>query len=258
MASDRQLRLARGAHQRINVMIQCHPAFLTMTPSAQILLLDIYAAHARWTRYYTVDLPEPGFPYSFAHCSLLMHRNTFYASLRTILHRGFIRETDRDSERAETRYYKPHNGWRSYKPPESEQVKLVTLRDRMERADRRDLERLQRVGGGQQAQFLGSPQHIIWANSKAHKHFFCAENGSTSTKIVPRSLIGEKDGSRTRTRALDEPIPSEAEPENIEDDATVTGLPPTEAETTKPGDPLRAGSVIGRALDMLRPKKAAP
>lgn len=211
-----------------------------MTPTQQLITIDLYTHHARWTRYYTVPLPEPGFPHSFGHCALLIHRNSYYPALRKILERGFFEQTWRDSDATEVRYFKPTNRWRTYEPTEREMKAMSRLRARMTRADERDQEKIRRPLGQKSAQFLCSPQHNYWANVASHQHIFWADEEQSGTNFVQPFLIGEKRRSRDHAREFpttERKNRHSTEPESI---AEILGLDPAADEadgTAAPSPP---------------------
>jgi len=115
-----------------------HDAYLTMPPSAQLILIDFKRHVDVTTEFGLYPFPKTGIPYSYGHCIVDVHRNTFRKSLNLLEDRGFLLATGQRDIDGESDYYTVGNLWRKWEAPEKDRKRMERLRARILRRENLD------------------------------------------------------------------------------------------------------------------------
>lgn len=123
---------------RMPYQIIASDAYLTLPPKTQVVLLDFIRHHDRYTQFGQFPPPPGGVPYSYGHCAIVMHRNTYAIAIDRLEERGFLLATGQMDIDGETTYFQTSGAWRRWAPSEKDQLKLAKLRKRIQRREHHD------------------------------------------------------------------------------------------------------------------------
>ena len=159
---------------QIPYSIIVHPNYLTMPPSCQQIILDFKRQYDRHTDFSREPQPKEGIPYSYGHCLLDIHRNTFRSSMDRLQHRGFLKETSQVSNDGQVGFYHWISQWRKYTLTEQERKRLRKLRTRVQNREKADMSTTCTYIMHPPAQLPANPALNFWAKHPHYMHYFGA------------------------------------------------------------------------------------
>lgn len=237
----------RSYFVKLPYAVIAHPNYLTLSPKTQQILIDIHRQIQRCTNFGLDPLPSDGFPYSYGHCIVDTHRNTFARSLRTLIEREWICESDQLDIDKEVRWYHPLSAWKKWKPTDTQRKRLRSLKARIERREMSDRSTTCTILMHRPAAQNDNPALKFWARDGDYLHSFDAPLTLDQKEKINR-------GAQARAKQLlIQEEPQKHEPlsgqELADFEATALRFREERARTQVPSDPPPRNNTSSAAED---------
>ena len=107
-------------------------AYLTLKPTARLILRDMIGHYMRATSYDSVEVTKKTtFRFAFGDCREPVKRTAFYASIRDIIQHGFFEPDETYAPgKGEQARFRASTNWRNYQPGQREICELTDYAER--------------------------------------------------------------------------------------------------------------------------------